>query len=148
MELSNRYFLSALKLPIGLILMLFFVSSCLTDEAGAKKAVEALLKAAYAKDYAKVRQAIDFSGIIDNSLQMQNAEPVDSAQKEKIITEMVTGACELSKEDLEKALLTLRVQMVGETRDHAIAFYDTMKRTHLTLSLEKRKDVWIVTGIG
>jgi PBP1b-binding outer membrane lipoprotein LpoB len=144
----RRYFLSAFKFSVGLILIIFFVSGCLDEKAGAKKAVEALLRAALAKDFAKVRQVIDFSGIIDNSIRMQNAEPVDSAQKEKIIDEMVASTCELSKEDLEKALLTLRVEMVGETTDHALAFYDTTKRTHLTLSLEKRKNVWIVTGIG
>jgi carbamoylphosphate synthase small subunit len=108
--------------------------------------VQNLLKAAYEKNSAQVRRYVDFDAMLDRSLKEQGIADIDAGRKKNIINGLVESACHLSKEDYQRALQTMKVE-VGPNGNIAAAVYSTLGRTDITLTLEKKKAGWVVTAI-
>jgi hypothetical protein len=105
-----------------------------------------LLKAAYEKNTDQVRKYVDFDAMLDRSLKQQGMATIDVNRRKGIIDGLVESTCQLSKEDYERALHTMKVE-VGDDGHRAAAVYSTLGRMNITLTLEKRKNGWIVTAI-
>ncbi len=105
-----------------------------------------LLKAAYEKNTDQVRKYVDFDAMLDRSLKDQGMSSIDANRRKGIIDGLVQSTCRLSKDDYERALHTMKVE-VGPNGDIAGAVYSTLGRTGIALTLKKKKTGWVVTAI-
>jgi flagellar motor component MotA len=124
----------------------FFAYGCRNSKQEVTSTVQNLLKAAYEKNSAQVRRYVDFDAMLDRSLKEQGIADIDADRKKNIINGLVESACQLSKEDYQRALQTMKVE-VGPNGNIAAAVYSTLGRTDITLTLEKKKTGWVVTAI-
>ena len=146
---GRRPFSGTLKLATGLFFMAILGYGCADINSDPQKTVENALRAAHEKNYDRVRQLIDFDGMVDIALQEQKPPKVlDSGQRKKLIDELVRSVCEISREDLDKSLQSLRVEIDKKDPTLATALYDSTKRPGVTLTLEKRKKGWIITEVN
>jgi hypothetical protein len=128
------------------LVVVSFAYGCNNSKQEVTGTVQNLLKAAYEKNSDQVRRYVDFDAMLDRSLKEQGITDVDRVRRKKIIDGLVEGACQLSKEDYQRALQTMKVE-VGPNGDIAAAVYSTLGRTDVTLTLKKKKAGWVVTAI-
>jgi hypothetical protein len=84
--------------------------------------------------------------MLDRSLKEQGMTTLDTNRRKNIIDGLVENTCQISKDDYQRALHTMKVE-VGPKGNIAAAVYSTLGRTDITLTLEKRKTGWVVTAI-
>ena len=138
----------ALKFVSCLLFFCICIYGCRDQQVEIRKAVDNLLEAAYEKNTEKVRQYADFDKILDEYMKEQTLEgDIGSNQRKTIIDELVAATCEISKDDYEMAVRTLRVETNKNDPGFATAVYSTSKKKDVGLGLEKRKTGWIVIKI-
>ncbi len=130
----------------ALLLVVFFGYSCRDAQQEVTETVQHVLKAAYEKDSDQVRKYIDFDAMLDRSLKEQGITEIDAEKRKGVIDGLVENTCQISKEDYERALQTMKVQ-IGPNGIIAAAVYSSLGRDNITLTLEKRKTGWVVTAI-
>jgi len=139
------------RVAIGVMTLVFFcacICACRGQQEEIRKAAGDLLSAAYEKNTEKLRQYADFDKILDGYLKEQKMEGnIDVNQRQAIIDELVVSTCELSKDDYDQALKTLRVETDKNNSGYGTAIYSTSKKKDIVLGLEKRKTGWIVIKI-
>jgi flagellar motor component MotA len=129
-----------------LLVVISFAFGCSNSTREVTSTVQNLLKAAYEKNSGRVRKYVDFDAMLDRSLKEQGLSGIDANRRKSIIDGLVESTCQLSKEDYERALHTMKVE-VGPNGNIAAAVYSTLGRTEITLTLEKKKTGWVVTAI-
>ncbi len=138
----------ALKFASGLLFICVVIYGCRDQQTEIRNAVGNLLEAAYEKNTEKVKQYADFDHILDEYMKEQTLEgDISSSQRKAIIDELADAMCEISKEEYEMAVRTLRVEMNKKDPRFATAVYSTSKKKDIGLVLEKRKTGWIVITI-
>ncbi len=128
------------------LIVVSFAYGCTDSKQEVKETAQNLLKAAYEKNTDQVRKYVDFDAMLDRSLKQQGVTSIDMNRRKGIIDGLVESTCQLSKEDYARALHTMKIE-VGEDGHRAAAVYSTLGRMNITLTLEKRKNGWIVTAI-
>jgi flagellar motor component MotA len=128
------------------LIVISFAYGCRNAKQDVTDRVQNLLTAAYKKDSAQVRKYIDFDAMLDRSMKEQGMSNIDASRRKTIIDGLVESTCQLSRDDYERALHTMKVE-VGPNGDVAAAVYSTLGKTDITLTLQKRKTGWIVTAI-
>jgi hypothetical protein len=131
---------------LSFLLVVCFAYGCRDAKQEVKDTVQRVLKAAYSKDSGQVRKYVDFDAMLDRSLKEQGLAGMDADRRKGVIDGLVDSTCQISKEDYERALQTMKVQL-GPDGNVAAAVYSTLGRTDITLTLEKRKTGWVVTAI-
>jgi flagellar motor component MotA len=129
-----------------LIAACFFAYGCRNSKQEVTSTVQNLLKAAYEKNGDQVRKYVDFDAMLDRSLKEQGMTALDPNRRKDIIDGLVQSTCQISKDDYDRALRTMKVE-VGQNGHLAAAVYSTLGRTDITLTLEKKETGWIVTAI-
>jgi hypothetical protein len=129
-----------------LLVVISFSFGCSNSKREVTNTAQNLLKAAYEKNSGQVRKYVDFDAMLDRSLKEQGMGSIDANHRKGIIDGLVESTCQLSKEDYERALHTMKVE-VGPNGNIAAAVYSTLGRTEITLTLQKRKTGWVVTAI-
>jgi flagellar motor component MotA len=129
-----------------LVVACFFAYGCRNSKQEVTSTVQNLLKAAYEKNSDQVRKYVDFDAMLDRSLKEQGMTTLDTNRRKNIIDGLVENTCQISKDDYERALHTMKVE-VGPKGNIAAAVYSTLGRTDISLTLEKRKTGWVVTAI-
>jgi flagellar motor component MotA len=124
----------------------FFAYGCRNSKQEVTGTVQNLLKAAYEKNSDQVRKYVDFDAMLDRSLKEQGIAGIDASRRKNIIDGLVESTCQISKDDYQRALHTMKVE-VGPKGNIAAAVYSTLGRTDITLTLEKKKTGWVVTAV-
>ncbi len=138
--------LTIIKWAVLLSAVFGLVYGCRDAKQEVTDTVQHLLKAAYMKDSGQVRKYVDFDAMLDRSLKEQGVTSIEADKRKVVIDGLVQSTCEISKEDYDRALQTMKVEM-GPNGDIAAAVYSTLGRNDITLTLEKRKTGWVVTAI-
>jgi flagellar motor component MotA len=129
-----------------LLVVVSFVYGCTNSKKEVTSTVQNLLKAAYEKNSDQVRKYVDFDAMLDRSMKEQGMSSIDANRRKNIIDGLVQSTCQLSKDDYDRAIKTMKVE-VGPNGDIADAVYSTLDRTDIRLTLGKRKTGWVVTAI-
>jgi flagellar motor component MotA len=129
-----------------LLVVVSFVYGCTNSKKEVTSTVQNLLKAAYEKNSDQVRKYVDFDAMLDRSMKEQGMSSIDANRRKNIIDGLVQSTCQLSKDDYDRAIKTMKVE-VGPNGDVADAVYSTLGRTDIRLTLGKRKTGWVVTAI-
>jgi hypothetical protein len=137
---------AVIKWAALLLVVVSFSYGCRDARQEVTDTVQHLLKAAYSKDGDQVKKYVDFDAMLDRSLKEQGITAIDTDRRKSVIDDLVQSTCEISKEDYDRALQTMKVQL-GPDGNIAAAVYSTPGRADITLTLEKRKTGWVVTAI-